>query len=125
MGDHLTIRVAEDGADAARLDALTGHLRQELQGLDGAGMVRPSGDAPPANARGIDVAAAGALLVTLSGAATSINDIVTVLRAWSTRGGPPRTVRIEMDGDVLELSGASTAQQDELVDLFVRRHGRR
>jgi HSP20 family molecular chaperone IbpA len=48
-------------------------------------------------------------------------DVADVIRA--PRGGAPRTVRIEMDGGVLELTGASSAQQDALAELFVRRHG--
>jgi hypothetical protein len=32
-------------------------------------------------------------------------------------------VKIEIDGETLELSEASRADQDRLVDLFVRRHG--
>ncbi len=117
------IRVVEDGADAERADQLAGHLREELLGLDVDDVTRaPGGEAPPGT-RAVDVAAVGALLVTLGGAAASINEIVAVVRGWLARGSTPRTVRIEMDGDVLELSGASLAQQDELVDLFVRRHG--
>lgn len=123
MMERLTIRVAEDGADAERADQLAGHLREELLGLDVDDVIRaPGGEAPPGT-RAVDVAAVGALLVTLSGAAASINEIVTVVRGWLARGSTPRTVRIEVDGDVLELSGVSQAQQDELVDLFVRRHG--
>ena len=123
MVERLLIRVAEDGADAERADQLAGHLREELLGLDVDDVTRaPGGEAPPGT-RAVDVAAVGALLVTLSGAAASINEIVAVVRGWLARGSTPRTVRIEMDGDVLELSGASLAQQDELVDLFVRRHG--
>jgi hypothetical protein len=123
MQGQLTIRVAEEGADAERVDALTGYLRQELRELDVDDVARaPGGDAPPGS-RAVDPAAIGALLVTLSGAATSINEIVTVVRGWLARGSTPRTVRIEMDGDVLELSGASAAQQDELISVFVRRHG--
>jgi hypothetical protein len=37
--------------------------------------------------------------------------------------GVRRTVKIELDGDTLELSEVSAAEQDRLVDLFVRRHG--
>jgi len=123
MVERVTIRVAEEGADADRADQLAGHLRDELRELDVADVTRAPGGAPPPGTRAVDVAAVGALLVTLGGAASSINDIITVVRAWLPRGSAPRTVRVEVDGDVLELSNASAAQQDELVGLFVRRHG--
>jgi hypothetical protein len=69
------------------------------------------------------VAAVGALLVSLGGAATSINEIVTVVRAWLGRGGgAKRSIKLTIGGDVLELSEVSRDEQDRLVDLFVRRH---
>lgn len=123
MTDQLTIRIAEDGAGAERADALVGYLRDELRQLDVADVIRAPGGTAPPGSRGVDVAAAGALLVTLGGAATGITEILTAVRAWLPRGGAPRTVRIEMDGDVLELTDASSAQQDALAELFVRRHG--
>ena len=121
--DLMTIEVAEDGADAERIDVLTGYLRQELLQLDVDDVRRAREGDAPADARGLDVAAIGALLVTLSGAATSLTEIVTVVRGWLSRGGgTKRTVKISIDGDVLELSEVSLAQQDELIGLYVRRH---
>jgi hypothetical protein len=119
----MTIRVAEDGADAERIDELTGYLRGEILQLDVAEVTRaPGGEAPP-DSRGIDVAAIGALLVTLGSAATSLNDVVTVVRGWLGRGsGVRRSVKIEIDGDTLELSEVSLADQNRLVDMFVQRH---
>jgi len=123
VAEPITIEIAEDGADAERIDALTGYLRQDLLQLDVAEVRRAAAGPPPPGTRGIDVAAVGALLVSLGGAATSINEIVTVVRGWLSRGsGVKRTVKLTIDGDVLELSEASLAEQDRLVDLFVRRH---
>lgn len=121
----MTIEVAEDGADAERIDVLAGHLRQELLELDVDDVRRArSGAAPPPGSRAVDVAAIGALLVTVGGAATGINEILTVVRGWLSRaGGTRRSVKISIDGDVLELSEVSLAQQDELIGLYVRRHG--
>ena len=123
MTEPITIEIAEEGADAERIDALTGYLRNDLLELDVAEVRRAPGGPPPPGTRGIDVAAVGALLVSLGGAATSINEIVTVIRAWLGRGGGvKRSVKLTIGGDVLELSEASRAEQDRLVDLFVRRH---
>jgi hypothetical protein len=36
--------------------------------------------------------------------------------------GTRRTVRLELDGDALELSQASAADQQRLIELFVSRH---
>jgi hypothetical protein len=50
--------------------------------------------------------------------------VVGAIRKWLSRGdGVRRTVRLELGGDVLELSEASAADQQRLIELFVRRHG--
>ena len=49
--------------------------------------------------------------------------LVTAVRAWVDRGHEsPRSIKVEVDGDVLELSGASTAERDRLVSMFLTRH---
>jgi len=122
--ERITIQIAEDGADADRIDTLTGYLRDALLELDVADVRRAPAGPPPPGARGVDVASVGALLVSLAGATTGLNDIVTVVRGWLSRGsGVRRSVKLTIDGDVLELAEASRADQDRLVDLFVSRHG--
>jgi len=123
MAELVSIQVSEDGADAERIDELTGYLRSELLQLDVADVTRaPGGEAPP-DARAIDVAMVGALLVSLGSAASGINEVVTAVRGWLSRGGGARrSVKITIDGDELELSEVSLAQQNRLVDIFVQRH---
>ena len=69
------------------------------------------------------MAAVGGLLVSLSSSAAGLRAVVAAVRNWQARGeGTRRTVRLEIGGDVLELSEATVADQDRLVDLFVGRH---
>jgi hypothetical protein len=71
----------------------------------------------------LDVAAVGGLLVSLSSSAAGLRAVVAAVRNWLARGeGTRRTVRLEIGGDVLELSEATVADQDRLVDLFAGRH---
>jgi hypothetical protein len=123
VAGEIALRLSEDGADAERLDALTGHLRRELLQLDVDDVRRaPAGAAPPGT-RALDVVALGGLVVSLGHTAGGLKDIVAALRRWLSAGhGVRRTVKIEIDGDTLELSEVSAADQDRLVDLFVRRH---
>ena len=124
MTERITIEIAEDGADADRVDALTGYLRDALLELDVADVRRAPAGPPPPGTRAVDVTAVGALLVSLAGATTGLNDIVTVVRGWLSRGGGVRrSVKLTIDGDVLEIAEASRADQDRLIDLFVARHG--
>ena len=45
------------------------------------------------------------------------------IRTWLRRGeGTGRKIRVEIDGDALELSDASPAQEDRLIELFASRH---
>jgi hypothetical protein len=123
MAQELTLLLAEDGADAERLDTLTRHLRRELDELDVERVAPLSSGEAPEGSRAIEVAAVGALLVTLGNSAQALGKVVGAIRDWLGRTpGPVRTVRLELGGDVLELSQASAAEQDRLVELFVTRH---
>jgi len=63
------------------------------------------------------------LLVALGKSAEGLQSVVSVIRNWLRRGGGTRrTVRLELDGDVLVLSQASPADQERLIKLFLERH---
>jgi hypothetical protein len=123
MTSAVRVQFGEDGADAERVDQLTGYLRGELLERGVADVkALPAGPAPPGS-RGFDVTTVGGLLVTLGQSAGGLRAIVATVREWLSRGGRvKRTVRLEIDGDVLELSEATLSDQDKLVDLFVSRH---
>jgi hypothetical protein len=123
MDRELRLQITEEGADDERLAQLTGYLRAELVPLDVDNVASPrAGDAPPGSRAG-DIAAVGALLVALSQSADSLASVVTAIRSWLKRGDSGvRSVRLEIDGDALELSRASQAEQDRLIELFVNRH---
>jgi len=123
MGGELRLRISEQGADAERLAALAGYLRGELLRLDVEDVTAlPTGEAPP-GARGVDAAAIGALLVAVGQSANGLASVVAAIRDWLRRGeGTRRSVRLELDGDALELGQASAADQERLIGLFVSRH---
>jgi hypothetical protein len=123
LSDMVTLQLSEDGADAERLDTLTGHLRGELLQLDVDEVRRERVGGPPPGARAVDPVALGGLVVSLGHTATALKDVIATVRRWLSGGsGVRRTVKIEIDGDRLELSEVSLAEQDRLVDLFIRRH---
>jgi len=119
----LRLRLAEDGADAERLDALTGFLRQELIQLDVEDVTALPAGEPPLGARGWEAVTVGGLLVDLGSAAQGLSAVISAVRAWLARDGRThRSVRLELGGDVLELSEATAADQDRLIGLFIGRH---
>jgi hypothetical protein len=123
MDGQLRIQLSEDGADAARLDAVTGYLRQDLVQLDVDDVTALPAGPPPPGARAVDATAVGGLLVALGSSADGLRSVVSAIQAWLSRGsGARRTIRLELGGDALELSQASAADQERLIGLFVSRH---
>lgn len=123
MDGELRLLMAEEGADPERLDVLAGFLREELLQLDVEGVTALRTGVPPPGARVFDVAAVGGLLVSLGGSADGLRSVVSAIRTWLTRGGETRrAVRLELDGDVLEISAATATEQDRLIDVFIGRH---
>ncbi|RZU03563.1 hypothetical protein EV645_7595 [Kribbella rubisoli] len=116
------VAVAEDGADDARLEELALLLRQELLTLD-VRAVEPARDGEaPEGTRGALAAVAGVLSVSLAPGLQVLGSVVAVVREWLGRVGDGRTVKLTIDGDVIELTRASDDMQQQLVDAFVRRH---
>ncbi|WP_239334534.1 hypothetical protein [Frankia sp. CiP3] len=122
MGE-VRLLLVEEGADAERLERLTGFLREELLQIGVESVTALRASEPPPGARAFDVATVGGLLVGLAGSAESLRSVAAAVRQWLARsGGPPRAVRLELDGDVLELSAATARDQTRLIDVFVSRH---
>jgi hypothetical protein len=123
MAGELRLQLSEEGAEAERLAMLTGYLRAELLQLDVEDVTALPAGEPPPGTRVFGVAAVGGLLVALGQSAEGLRSVVSVIRDWLRRGeGTGRAVRLELGGDVLELSQASGADQERLIDLFVRKH---
>jgi hypothetical protein len=122
MGDEVQVGVIDDGANDEQLEVLALLLRQELLGLD-VRSVEPysAGDAPEGSRGGL-AAVAGVLSVSLAPGLQVLGSVVTVVRDWLRRSGSVRTVKLAIDGDTIELTGASDEVQQQLVDAFVRRH---
>ncbi|MFI7066595.1 hypothetical protein ACIBL3_36745 [Kribbella sp. NPDC050124] len=122
MGAEVRVGVVEEGSDDARLEELALLLRQELLALD-VRAVEPlhEGEAPEGSRAGL-AAIAGVLSVTLQPGLQVLGSVVAVVRDWLRRSGSGRTVKVTIDGDTIELSGASDAVQQQLVDAWVRKH---
>jgi hypothetical protein len=122
MSAEVQVGVVEAGSDDARLEELALLLRQELLALD-VRAVEPyhEGEAPDGSRSGL-AAVAGVLSVSLAPGLQALGGVVAVVRAWLRRSGSGRTVKVTIDGDTIELSGASDAVQQQLVDAWVRKH---
>jgi hypothetical protein len=103
------------------LAELTDQLRQELLELDVLAVELVTGGAAPAGSKGVDAQAVGGLVVGLTGSGSLLHKVIDTVLAWVTRGGQ-RSVRLELDGDPLEVTGVSAHQQRELISMWIERH---
>jgi hypothetical protein len=123
MDRELRLQLFDKGADDERVAMLTSYLRAELLQLDVEYVTPLPAGEPPPGAKGPSAATVGALLVALGQSAEGLRSVVSVIRDWLRRdAGTQRMVRLELDGDVLELSQVSATDQERLVRLFVSRH---
>ena len=124
MSSALAIELSEAGSDPARLDELTNRLREELLDLDVDDVERVSAGEAPAGTRAIELAAIGALLVTMQQSGVLVAKVVNTIREWLKRDPEPtRAVKITLGDRTIELTAASSEQQDKLVAEFVRASG--
>jgi hypothetical protein len=124
MGIELAVELTDAEADAEELAASTTALRTELLDLDVESVTTRSGGPAPAGSKGVDPAAIGALVVTLQGGVDLVTQVVIGIRAWLGRdASADRSVKLTLNGQTLELTSASTQQQERLVDEFLRSVG--
>jgi hypothetical protein len=118
---ELTIHVGAEEADDEELAALTAQLRFELLDLDVEGVDNVVvGQAPPGS-KGLEPLVIGALLVRLAKSAPVLAGIGATLQSWlSRRSG--RTIRLSIDGDEIQVTDLSTADQRRLMEVWIARH---
>jgi hypothetical protein len=115
---------AGSGADAEELERLVSGLRRELLELDAVdAAVSASAGPAPAGSRAVEALLAGAVLVRFARNKDVLSAVMKVVRGWLGEQGQ-RRVRVELDGDVLELTGASDQERDRLVEAWIERHAR-
>ena len=118
---EVLVTVREDDADAAEREELAGRLRSELAQLE-VDQVRPAttGTAAPPGSRGMDAAAVGALVVSLTPTVALLRGVVASVRSWLGRGPSGRSVEMTVGSATITLTNASEETQDRLVEEFVR-----
>jgi hypothetical protein len=106
--------------DAEQVAEATLQLRRELLDLDVEAVDLPRVGEPPPGTRAVELAALGALVVSAANSQL-LGPVVAAVRAWLA-GAPQRSIKLELGGDVLELSGVSSKEQRRLTDEWLRRH---
>lgn len=110
----------DSDTDEVELDQLRLRLRERLLELDVDSVESRRAGPAPAGARGLDLLAAGALLVSLSKSATTLKAVVGVVQTWMANR-PVHTVELTVGGNTLKVSGVASQEQQRLIDLFIER----
>jgi hypothetical protein len=114
----IRVGVGPDG-DAAEAAEAALQLRRELLDLDVLAVEPQRAGEPPPGTRAVDLAAVGGLIVTIAQSGM-LPDVLAAVRAWLSRW-QSRSIKLELGGDVLELTGVSSAEQRRLADEWLRR----
>ena len=120
---RLMAEVAEADADPEQVDTLTRYLLSELRDLDGVDVALASGDAAPHGSKVVDPITIGGLIITLL-TSQALPHVIEAVRGWLGRGvdARARSVKLQLDGESLELTSATADEQEHLVELFIARH---
>ena len=106
-------------SDAEELADLAGQLHAELLGVDDASVGPLPAGAVPEGAKGLgDVAG---WLVAQFGTLDGLRALVAAVRGFAARAG--RTVEVSIGGDPIKVTGATSQQQQQLIDAWLARHG--
>ena len=105
-------------SDAEELADLAAELHAELFSVDGASVAPLTAETVPNSAKGLGEVA-GWLLAQF-GTLDGLRAMVSVVRRWASRTG--RTVEVSIGGDTLKVTGATSQQQEMIIDAWLARH---
>jgi hypothetical protein len=115
----LQVEPAPD-SDVEEVAELTQRLRDELLGLDVESVDPIDGPAQPTGAKGLETLV-GWLTVRLGKEA--LRTAVGAVVSWATRTG--HNVEVSYHGDVLKVTGVTSAQQERIINDFLARNAPR
>ncbi len=108
-------------ADAEELAKLAVDLREQLLELDIESADPATGGQAPPGTRAGEVFAAGAVTVMLALSKKLLTALTETVQSWVSLSGG-RSVKLELDGDVLEVTGITRGDQRELIQVWIDRH---
>lgn len=119
--DVLTVTVSAALSDPQELELLSRQLRRELLELDVEAVENLSEGEVPPGSKGVDLTAVGSLLVHTVTSSAVLTALVNVVQSWVSRQGG-RSVKISLEGDSIELTGLSSADQHRLMEHWIASH---
>jgi membrane-associated two-gene conflict system component 1 (EACC1) len=118
---HVRLTVdAGPGSDAEETAELADRLREELEAHEVDAEAVPAAAPEGSKGLGVDV---GSLLVALSASGGVLTTLIGTLQAWLLRQSGSKLL-LEIDGDRIELTGASDEERRRALDAWLARHER-
>ncbi len=122
MNILVTLAPAEE-TDRDEFERLTRGMRSEITELDVDSVEFVPGGRAPAGSKSADPVTLGAVIVALSASGGVFPTLVATLRDWLGRLSAPHKITLTIDGDTIEVERATAAQQNALIDAYIKRHG--
>lgn len=118
---RVLLRIATDPqTDDQEMEELGRRLRGELLQLDVDAVDQVRGEKASAGAKG-DSVTLGTLLVTLAASGGVLTTLISTVQSWLTRQ-ERHAITLEIGGDKLVITSASSEQQQRLIDDFIDQH---
>lgn len=111
-------------AGPEELAELAVQLREQVLELDIESAEPTTAGRAPQGTRTGEILVAGALTVMLAQSSGLLTALIETVRSWVSLSGA-RSVRLEIDGDELEVTGVSRSDQRELTQAWIDRHSDR
>jgi hypothetical protein len=114
---------ADREADAQEIAQLLERVRAEVAEHEYDVAADPAVAPVPGGAKAVDPASVNSFLVALAASGGVLTSLIGVLQGWLLRSSA-RMLVVEIDGDRLELAGATSAERQRLIDAWLSRHDR-
>lgn len=118
----LLVTVDTPGLDAEEHEEHATELGRLLRELSGTELAAVPGPPAPEGTKGAGALLSG-LAVTVAASRKTLAAVLDVLRRW-TAIAAARKVVLEVDGDRLEITGATGEHIDRALELFIERHAK-
>jgi hypothetical protein len=112
---------ADQEADTQEIAQLLERLRNEVAEHEFDLVADPAVAPAPSGAKAGDPESVNSLLIALAASGGVLTSLVSVLQGWLLRSSA-RTLVVEIDGDRLELVGATSEVRRRLTNAWLSRH---
>lgn len=117
----LRVDLVDTDLEPAELEQVTRRVREALLELDVERVDSVAGGSAPDGSKSGELAVLGGLVITMLQTPQLFQAMFGVLGSW-LGGRSGRTVKVTLDGDTLELTGASEDERRAVVEAWLARH---